>query len=174
MVYTLTAMQLSKFYYCSYLYNIIITQKRFIAYYCFQITDYNKLYQHSIYLTPCKDLYAHHQFVVCECKRYYYCWLPYHLFLSLRELHFSHQTITMTQYLMCYTVCEFSTQLLNKLAFSNLMFNTLPKIVTKQLFSTLSKNIVICLFDTLPYDKTLLFYFMVFARISLMLMAIVR
>lgn len=169
MVYTLTAMQLSKFYYCFCLYNIIITQKRFIAYYCFQITDYNKLYQHSICLTPCKDLYAHHQLVVCKCKRYYYCWLPYRLFLSLRELHFSHQTITMTQYLMFYTVCQFSTQLLNKLA-----FGTLSKIVIKRLFGTLPKNIVICLFDTQLCDKTLLFYFMVFARISLMLMVIVR
>ena len=86
---------------------------------------------------------------------------------------------------MCYT-----TQLLNKLLkniviiclFGTLskivtkqLFDTLSKIVTKQLFDTLSKNIVImCLFDTLLCDKTLLFYFMVFARISLMLMAIVR
>ena len=73
---------------------------------------------------------------------------------------------------------EFFTQLLNTLAFSNL--------ITKQLFGTLSKNIVTCLFGTLSKivikqlfdtqlcDKTLLFYFMVFARISLMLMAIVR
>ena len=75
---------------------------------------------------------------------------------------------------MCYTVYEFFTQLLNKLAFNNLMFNTLSKIATKQLFNTLPKIATKQLFNTLPCDKTLLFYFMVFARISLMLMAIVR
>ena len=87
---------------------------------------------------------------------------------------------------MCYTVCEFFTQLLNKLAFNNLMFNTLPKIATKQLFNTLPKIATKQLFGTLPKiatkqlfgtlpcDKTLLFYFMVFAHISLILMAIVR
>ena len=54
------------------------------------------------------------------------------------------------------------------------LFGTLPKIATKQLFGTLPKIATKQLFGTLPCDKTLLFYFMVFAHISLILMAIVR
>lgn len=176
MVYTPIIVQLSKFYYYLYLYNSVFTQKLFTTYYCSQITNCSKLYQHSICLIPYKYLCVHH---LCKCKKYC-CLLPYHLFLSLRESHFSHHTIMMTQSL-CYLVCQFFTQLLN-----NLMFSTLPKIATKQLFGTLSKNIIICLFGTLPkiaakqlfgtllYDKILLFCCMVFIRISLMLMAIVK
>lgn len=170
MVYTPIIVQLSKFYYCLYLYlyNSVFTQKLFTTYYCSQITDCSKLYQHKIYLIPYKYLYTHHQLVVGKYKKYY-CLLPYHLFLSLRELHFSHQTIMMTQSL-CYLVCQFFTQLLNTL----LKFDTLSKNIIICLFDTLSKITTKQLFDTLPYDKILLFCCTVFTRISLMMMAIVR
>lgn len=168
MAYTPIIVQLSKFYYCFYLCNNLITQKLFTTYYCSQIINCNKLYQHSICLIPYKYLCVHHQLVVGKSKKYYYCQLPYHLSLSLRESQFSHHTIMMTQSL-CYLVCQFFTQLLNTLVFGNLL-----KIAIKQLFSTLSKNIIICLFDTLPYDKILLFCCMVFIHISLILMVIVK
>ena len=169
MAYTPIIVQLSKFYYCLCLYNSVFTQKLFTTYYCSQITDCSKLYQHKIYLIPYKYLCVHHQLVVGKYKyKKYYCLLPYHLFLSLRELHFSHQTIMMTQSL-CYLVCQFFTQLPNTLA-----FDTLPKIATKQLFDTQLRNIIMRVFDTLLYDKILLFCCMVFIRILLMLMAIVR